>query len=90
MTGYMAPPTISNDLCRKVVNTNAAPQAIGPYNQGILVNRTLYVSGQLGLDRSLNIVPGGIEAETKQALDNIGHILNAAHSRKGDELFLHC
>ena len=33
MTGYMAPPTISNDLCRKVVNTNAAPQAIGPYNQ---------------------------------------------------------
>jgi len=72
------PPMISKGLCRKMVNTNSAPQAIGPYNQGVLIDRTLYISGQLGLDTSLNLVDGGIEKQTEQALINLGHILKAA------------
>jgi len=70
--------TVSNSLCRRIVNTNSAPQAIGPYNQAVQVDRTLYVSGQLGLDTDLNLVKGGVELEAEQALKNIGHILTAA------------
>jgi len=44
-----------------------------------LVDKTLYISGQLGLDTATGaLVPGGVEAEAKRALDNMGHILQAA------------
>lgn len=72
------PPLISKSICRKLVNTSSAPRAIGPYNQGVLIDRTLYISGQLGLDTNLNLVQGGIEIETEKVLENIGHILRAA------------
>lgn len=43
------------------------------------MDKTLYVSGQLGLDPETgSLVPGGVEAEAKMALDNMGHILEAA------------
>lgn len=49
------------------------------YSQAVLVDKTLYVSGQLGLDTATGaLVPGGVEAEAKRALDNMGHILQAA------------
>jgi len=70
--------TIPNNICRKIINCTSAPQAIGPYNQAILVGKTLYISGQLGMDCNLNLVKGGVEAETVQALTNLGHILKAA------------
>lgn len=48
-------------------------------SQAVLVDKTLYISGQLGLDTQTgSLVPGGVEAETKKALDNMGHILEAA------------
>lgn len=44
-----------------------------------MVDKTLYISGQLGLDTATGaLVPGGVEAEAKRALDNMGHILQAA------------
>lgn len=49
------------------------------YSQAVLVDKTLYISGQLGLDTQTgSLVPGGVEAEAKKALDNMGYILEAA------------
>jgi len=48
-------------------------------SQAVLVEKTLFVSGQLGLDAQTGcMVEGGVEAEAKKALDNMGHILEAA------------
>ena len=78
----MDPPTISNSLCRKIVNTTSAPSAIGPYNQAVLVDKTLYISGQLGMNTSGSLVEGGVVKEAEQALENMGHILSAAGGGK--------
>ncbi|XP_010765811.1 2-iminobutanoate/2-iminopropanoate deaminase isoform X1 [Notothenia coriiceps] len=66
-------------LIRRIVNTTAAPAAIGPYSQSVVVDRTMYISGQLGMDvGSGQLVDGGVQAQTKQALVNMGEILKAA------------
>nr|XP_002710629.3 2-iminobutanoate/2-iminopropanoate deaminase [Oryctolagus cuniculus] len=68
-----------SSLVRKVISTAKAPAAIGPYSQAVQVDRTVYVSGQVGLDPSSGkLVPGGVVEETKQALTNMGEILKAA------------
>uniref|UniRef100_A0A8C1KMP4 2-iminobutanoate/2-iminopropanoate deaminase n=1 Tax=Cyprinus carpio TaxID=7962 RepID=A0A8C1KMP4_CYPCA len=65
-------------VIRKIVHTAAAPAAIGPYSQAVLVDRTMYISGQIGMDISGQLVVGGVEAQAKQALINMGEILKAA------------
>ncbi|TRY84372.1 hypothetical protein DNTS_025459 [Danionella cerebrum] len=66
-------------VIRKIIHTAAAPAAIGPYSQAVLVDRTVYVSGQIGLDAaSGQLVAGGVLPQTKQALMNMGEILKAA------------
>jgi 2-iminobutanoate/2-iminopropanoate deaminase len=61
------------------VSTPAAPRAIGPYSQGFRAGDTLYLAGQLGLDpETRELVPGGIEAETRRALENLKAVLEAA------------
>ncbi|XP_010617873.1 2-iminobutanoate/2-iminopropanoate deaminase [Fukomys damarensis] len=66
-------------LIKKVISTAKAPKAIGPYSQAVLVDRTIYISGQVGRDpASGQLVPGGVVEETKQALNNIGEVLKAA------------
>ncbi|XP_062321160.1 2-iminobutanoate/2-iminopropanoate deaminase-like [Osmerus eperlanus] len=66
-------------IIRKIINTAKAPAAIGPYSQAVMVDRTLYVSGQLGMDPSSGLlVDGGVQAQAKQALINMGEILKAA------------
>ncbi|XP_035305511.1 2-iminobutanoate/2-iminopropanoate deaminase isoform X3 [Cricetulus griseus] len=68
-----------SSIIRKVISTTKAPAAIGAYSQAVLVDRTIYVSGQVGLDPSSGqLVPGGIVEEAKQALTNLGEILKAA------------
>ncbi|XP_062933525.1 2-iminobutanoate/2-iminopropanoate deaminase [Cynocephalus volans] len=68
-----------SSLVRRVISTAKAPGAIGPYSQAVLVGRTVYISGQLGMDPSSGqLVPGGVVEETKQALTNVGEILKAA------------
>lgn len=58
-----------------------APEPIGPYSAGIRAGNLIFTAGQLGIDRQTgNLVPGGIEAETRQALINIQNILEAASS----------
>ncbi|XP_012499043.1 PREDICTED: ribonuclease UK114 [Propithecus coquereli] len=68
-----------SSLIRSVISTAKVAGPIGPYSQAVLVDRTVYISGQIGLDPSSGqLVPGGVEKEAKQALKNIGEILKAA------------
>jgi len=64
---------------RKIVKTATAPSAIGPYNQAIIAGETMYISGQLGMDpKTMELVSPDVEAQTKQALNNMGEILKCA------------
>ena len=64
---------------KKIITTNNAPAPIGPYNQATLVNDTLYLSGQIGLDpRLMKIVEGDIKKETEQVMENLKNVLEAA------------
>jgi 2-iminobutanoate/2-iminopropanoate deaminase len=64
---------------RRVITTDRAPAAIAAFSQAIQVGNTVWVAGQLGVDPATRqLVPGGIEAETRQALENIKAILEAA------------
>jgi 2-iminobutanoate/2-iminopropanoate deaminase len=66
---------------REVVRTPAAPKAIGPYEQAVKIDGFIYTAGQIGLDpRSGRLVEGGIGAETRQVLENLKAILEAAGS----------
>jgi 2-iminobutanoate/2-iminopropanoate deaminase len=68
-------------MTKKVITTEKAPQAIGPYSAGIQANGFVYTSGQLGMDpQSGNFVEGGVEAETKRALENLSAVLEAGGS----------
>ena len=63
---------------KKVIFTESAPKAIGPYSQAIEVNGTLYISGQIPLIPATGQMPEGIKEQTKQVMENIGAILKAA------------
>ena len=64
---------------KKIITTLKAPAPIGPYNQAIMVNDTLYLSGQIGLDpHSMKVVNGGVKEETKQVMKNLKAVLEAA------------
>jgi reactive intermediate/imine deaminase len=64
---------------RAVISTAAAPSAIGPYSQAVKVGNTVWISGQIPLDpETMELVSGGIEAETRQVFANLQAIANAA------------
>lgn len=63
---------------KKLIVTAKAPAAIGPYSQGVNLNGTVFVSGQLPVNPADGSMPAGIELQTRQALDNIGAILGEA------------
>ncbi len=66
-------------MITKKIESSNAPAAIGPYSQAIRAGNTIYLSGQIGLDpKTGQIVEGGIEAQTRQALENIKAVLFAA------------
>jgi 2-iminobutanoate/2-iminopropanoate deaminase len=65
---------------KKIINTEKAPAPIGPYNQAILVGNTLFTSGQIALDPiSMELVLDDIETETKQVMENMKAVLEAAN-----------
>lgn len=68
--------------CQKeIVTSEKAPKAIGPYSIGVKAAHFVFSSGQLGFDPVTgNLVEGGIEAETRQALTNLKYVLEAAGS----------
>lgn len=64
---------------KKIISTNNAPAAIGPYSQAIEVNGTVYASGQIPIDPSTGeFVSGGIKEQTEQVFKNIKAILAEA------------
>lgn len=66
-------------MSNKVINTNNAPAAIGPYSQAIKAgNGMLFISGQIPVNPANGEIPEGITAQTKQALENVGAILKEA------------
>lgn len=68
-------------MSRTTLSTPDAPAAIGPYAQAVAVRATelVFTSGQIGLDPATGaMVPGGIEAETRQVMQNLGAVLAAA------------
>ena len=64
----------------KVIATEKAPGAIGPYSQGFIAGGFVYTSGQIPVNPADGIVPEGIAAQTEQSCKNVGAILEAAGS----------
>ena len=64
---------------KKILFTANAPAPIGPYNQAVLINETLYTSGQVALNpATMELVLDDIETETKQVMENMKAVLAAA------------
>ncbi|MBT7573152.1 MAG: RidA family protein [Flavobacteriaceae bacterium] len=64
---------------KKVINSKNAPEPVGPYNQAILIDGTLYLSGQIALDpKSMKMDNSSIESETIRVLNNIEAVLKEA------------
>ena len=64
---------------KKIIKTKNAPSPVGPYNQAILFNNTLYASGQIAINPINNqIINEDIEAETKQVMENLNEVLKEA------------
>ncbi|WP_439131667.1 Rid family detoxifying hydrolase [Polaribacter sp.] len=66
-------------MSKKIIKTSKAPAPIGPYNQAILSGNTLYTSGQIAINpNSGELILDSIEAETKQVMENLKAVLEAA------------
>ena len=63
---------------KKIIATENAPKAVGPYSQAVEVNGTLYISGQIPVIPSTGLIPETIEEQASQVMKNIGAILEAA------------
>ena len=64
---------------RRIIATENAPKALAVYSQGVEVGNTLYLSGQIGLDPATRkLVEGGVQAETRRAIENCRAIVEAA------------
>ena len=63
---------------KKIINTDHAPAAIGPYAQAVAIDSLVITSGQLPIDPATGAFPEGIAAQTRQSLTNVKAILEAA------------
>jgi 2-iminobutanoate/2-iminopropanoate deaminase len=68
-------------MSKQVISTEKAPGAVGPYSQAVVANGMVYTAGQLGLDpQTKQFVAGGVQEQTRQALENLRAVLEAAGS----------
>lgn len=65
---------------KKIIATNNAPAAIGPYSQGIQIGNLVYTSGQIPVDPATGVMPATIEEQTRTSLSNVKAILEQAGS----------
>jgi 2-iminobutanoate/2-iminopropanoate deaminase len=66
---------------KKIVATEKAPKAIGPYSQAVCIDGFVFTAGQVGLNpATMELVGGGVGAETRQVLTNLSHVLDASDS----------
>jgi putative endoribonuclease L-PSP len=70
----------------KIINTQKAPAAIGPYVQGVIHGNTVFVSGQLGIDMSTNELAENVEKQARCSLKNMSEILKEAGTDKSKVL----
>ena len=63
-------------MVKEIINTSDAPKALGPYSQAVKIDKSLYISGQIGFNPKTRDIPDGIEAQTRQVFANIKAILN--------------
>ncbi|MBE2984023.1 RidA family protein [Campylobacter sp. RM9344] len=63
---------------KKIIHTNNAPQAIGPYSQAVMANGFLFISGQLGVTAAGEFVGVDVKSQARQSMENIKAILSAA------------
>jgi 2-iminobutanoate/2-iminopropanoate deaminase len=76
---------------KQIISTPLAPKAIGPYSQAVLYKDLLFLSGQIGIDPATgNLVEGGIEAQTRQVLENIKAITETCGMNLGNVLKCTC
>lgn len=65
---------------KKAINADKAPAAVGPYVHAVEAGDLIFTSGQLGLDPTSGALPQGVGAQARQALENLGAVLEAAGS----------
>lgn len=65
-------------MTKKIISTDKAPSAIGPYSQAVEANGFVFASGQIPIDPATGNIPEGIEAQAKQALTNVKNLVEAA------------
>jgi len=78
LLGLFSLPAFAVELT--VIVPEKAPKAVGPYSQGIVAGDFVFTSGQLPLHPDTNAFPEGIEAQTRQSLDNVKAVLEAGGS----------
>ncbi len=72
-------------MARQIIQTDDAPQAIGTYSQAVKTDNTVYISGQIPLDpATMEVVPGGIEAEITRVFDNLKAVAAASGGSLAD------
>jgi len=71
-------------MTRQAVSSEQAPAALGPYSQAIVAGGLVFCSGSAGIDPATGAAPDGIEAQTEQALLNLGAVLAAAGASMAD------
>lgn len=68
-------------MLRKVIQTDKAPKAIGPYSQAIGAEKMVFTAGQIAIDPATGeLIAGGVEEQTRQVLNNLRNVLEAAGS----------
>ena len=68
----------ADPMSRKVIHSDAAPPALGPYSQAVQAGKLLFMSGQIPLNAAGEVIEGGIEAQTHQVLKNLRAVVSAA------------
>ena len=70
-----------DEMQRQPIRTEAAPKAIGPYEQAIRIDGLIFTAGQIPIDpKTANLAAGGIAEQTRQVLENLKTVLEAAGS----------
>lgn len=68
-------------MTKSIIKTDGAPAAVGPYSQAVVANGFVFVAGQVPYDpQTRTLIEGGIREQTRQALENVSAILEAAGS----------
>jgi len=76
-------------MSREIIKTDQAPAAIGAYSQAVKVGDTVYLSGQIPLDpATMQLVEGGMEAQIRQAFDNLAAVARASGGSLADTVKL--